>query len=179
MRVFTRQALEGLAYLHQQDIIHCDIKCDNLLISPAHGVELIKLADFGVAIRVGTNNQGGSPHWMSPEAFTEKPSKPRDIWAVGCTVAEMLTGEMPWPSLKGKTCALYRISRSRSRPPLKPGFILTPEAFSFYNACTQLDAALRPTAEQLLCHAIFRRPCACEALCSVSVQPSPPAQGAA
>ncbi len=94
--------LKGLEYLHHQGVIHRDIKGDNILI-PAKGTLELKVADFGVATKqTGTNKVVGTPYWMAPEVI-EKRSQHNsacDIWSVGCTVIELLTGK-PKPDLAG------------------------------------------------------------------------------
>ncbi|CAH2049726.1 unnamed protein product [Thlaspi arvense] len=57
----------------------------------------------------------GSPHWMAPEAVMRKDSNPRlacavDIWSLGCTVIEMLTGRPPWNELNGNE-GLFEITK--------------------------------------------------------------------
>ncbi|KAH9692686.1 mitogen-activated protein kinase kinase kinase 5 [Citrus sinensis] len=99
VRNFTRHILNGLAYLHSTNTIHRDIKGANLLVD-ASGV--VKLADFGMA-------KHGSPNWMAPEvikAVMQKDGNPKlalavDIWSLGCTVIEMLTGKPPWSEFEG------------------------------------------------------------------------------
>ncbi|KAH9794923.1 mitogen-activated protein kinase kinase kinase 5 [Citrus sinensis] len=97
VRNFTRQILNGLAYLHSTNTIHRDIKGANLLVD-ASGV--VKLADFGI----GKHLRGlsyelslkGSPYWMAPEvmqADIQKDGNHRvallaDIWSLGCIVIE-------------------------------------------------------------------------------------------
>ncbi|ERN00041.1 hypothetical protein AMTR_s00105p00070700 [Amborella trichopoda] len=69
--VYIAQVLEGLVYLHEQGVIHRDIKGANIL-STKEG--LVKLADFGVATKlteadVNTHSVVGTPYWMAPEDF--------------------------------------------------------------------------------------------------------------
>ncbi|KAH9692688.1 mitogen-activated protein kinase kinase kinase 5 [Citrus sinensis] len=90
VRNFTRHILNGLAYLHSTNTIHRDIKGANLLVD-ASGV--VKLADFGMAKHV-------------IKAVMQKDGNPKlalavDIWSLGCTVIEMLTGKPPWSEFEG------------------------------------------------------------------------------
>uniref|UniRef100_A0A914XLI6 Protein kinase domain-containing protein n=1 Tax=Plectus sambesii TaxID=2011161 RepID=A0A914XLI6_9BILA len=109
---YIAQVLEALDYIHSKDngIVHCDLKCDNLLLDGKGG---IKLGDFGVAVKkiINTINQsrfthgptkGGSLYWMAPELLNDEDTygRPVDIWSLGCTIVEMLTGEPPYRKLK-------------------------------------------------------------------------------
>ena len=102
IRVFTRQILEGLEFLHQRKTAHRDIKGGNILVDH-EGV--VKLADFGASKRIEhlvTLNSGfkslkGTPYWMAPEVIKQTGhGRQADIWSVGCTVIEMATGKPPW-----------------------------------------------------------------------------------
>ncbi|XP_044511918.1 mitogen-activated protein kinase kinase kinase 5-like isoform X2 [Mangifera indica] len=107
VRNFTRHILSGLAYLHSTRTIHRDIKGANLLVD-AFGV--VKLTDFGMAKHLtGLSYElslKGSPYWMAPEVMQSVMQKDAhsnlalavDIWSLGCTVIEMLTGRPPWAS---------------------------------------------------------------------------------
>ena len=75
----------------------------NILITKGE----VKLADFGIAIKTNGNRDGlpaemaGSPWWMAPEVIENHPVTPAcDIWAVGVTAIELLTGEPPYFSMK-------------------------------------------------------------------------------
>ena len=107
---YIKQILLGLKYLHSQGIVHRDIKGANILFTKKG---IVKLADFGVAAKLteaGRDNQVvGSAYWMAPEVIEMKGqiSAACDIWSLGCTVIELLTGQQPWHRRIGriKNCA--------------------------------------------------------------------------
>jgi mitogen-activated protein kinase kinase kinase len=97
-RVYTKQILLGLRYLHRHEIVHRDIKGANILVDPSG---LCKLADFGassfIAELVAAENPSinGTISWMAPEVIRQESHGNKvDIWSVGCTVVEMLTGKL-------------------------------------------------------------------------------------
>lgn len=119
--VYLRQVVEGLAYLHQQGIIHRDIKAANILTMHDGSV---KLADFGSAVKAGVEKDAkeaavdavGSPYWMAPEVIEQKQlTTSSDIWSVGCLLIELLTGKPPYADLEPLS-ALFRVV-DRGRPP--------------------------------------------------------------
>ncbi|KAK3236543.1 MAP3K epsilon protein kinase 1, partial [Cymbomonas tetramitiformis] len=109
--VYISQVLEGLQYLHDQGVIHNDVKGANILTTKEG---LVKLADFGVAMKLSEagkkeHNVVGTPYWMAPEVIEMcGASYASDIWGVGCTVIELLTGYPPYFDL-APMAALFRI----------------------------------------------------------------------
>ena len=111
--VYISQVLEGLLYLHEQGVIHRDIKGANILTNKDGSV---KLADFGVSSRAagpvvdgGDHEVVGSPYWMAPEVIEQSgASTASDIWSVGCVVVELLEGKPPYGNLAPMQ-ALWRI----------------------------------------------------------------------
>ncbi|KAG0210970.1 hypothetical protein BGX28_008678 [Mortierella sp. GBA30] len=81
----------GLAYLHSLDIIHCDIKRANILLTKYNEA---KICDFGLAKRVGEKGRGGTLQWMAPELLQDPPqySSKSDIYALGMVMWEMASG---------------------------------------------------------------------------------------
>ncbi|KAL0097788.1 kinase-like domain-containing protein, partial [Phycomyces blakesleeanus] len=95
MRI-TRDALEGLAYLHSRKYIHRDIKCDNMMIDWG-GV--VKIGDFGLAIPFNKIKRGvaGTFRWMAPEVISKERYDSRaDIWSLGISLIEMMDRLPPY-----------------------------------------------------------------------------------
>lgn len=104
---FIKEVANGLAYLHGNDIIHRDIKPDNIL-KDEQGNYVI--SDFGLSTKMrstlrkasarqnDSSNQAGTIGYMAPEMFSAKPNavKATDVWALGATIYEIATGEMPF-----------------------------------------------------------------------------------
>ncbi|KAH9470133.1 hypothetical protein Pst134EA_007399 [Puccinia striiformis f. sp. tritici] len=147
--VYICQVLEGLLYLHEQGVIHRDIKGSNILATKEGGV---KLADFGVATRTGglsDNAVVGSPYWMAPEVVDQSgATTASDIWSVGCVVIELLEGKPPYYFLDPMP-ALFRIVNDDC-PPLPES--ASPIARDFLLQCFQKDQNLRISAKKLLKH---------------------------
>ncbi|WCJ18441.1 Mitogen-activated protein kinase kinase kinase 1 [Euphorbia peplus] len=164
---YTRQILNGLRYLHDRGVLHRDIKCANILVD-ANGS--VKLADFGLAKATQSNDIKsckGTAFWMAPEVVNLKNRTyglAADIWSLGCSVLEMLTGRPPYSHLEGMQ-AIYRIGKGE--PPLVPD-TLSKDAQDFIHRCLQVNPNNRPTAVQLLDHPFVKRP-----IQHFSVPPSP------
>jgi serine/threonine protein kinase len=91
------QVCSGLQYAHQHGIVHRDVKPGNILLLPG---DRVKILDFGIACTTGTRdaNMAGTIAYMSPEQIQGDPLDPRaDIYALGVSAYEMVTGEMPFP----------------------------------------------------------------------------------
>ncbi|XP_056628265.1 STE20-like kinase b isoform X1 [Triplophysa dalaica] len=103
IRVVCKQVLEALLYLHDNNVIHRDLKAGNILLTLDGDV---KLADFGVSAKNTKTLQRrdsfiGTPYWMAPEVVMCETSKDRpydykaDIWSLGVTLIELAQIEPP------------------------------------------------------------------------------------
>ncbi|OIW23703.1 hypothetical protein CONLIGDRAFT_140671 [Coniochaeta ligniaria NRRL 30616] len=150
--VYMTQVLQGLQYLHDQGVIHRDIKGANILTTKDGTV---KLADFGVSTSTlaGPDKEAqvvGTPYWMAPEIIQlSGATSASDIWSVGCTVIELLQGKPPYHNLAAMP-ALFAIVND-DHPPLPEG--VSPAARDFLMQCFQKDPNLRVSAKKLLKHA--------------------------
>ncbi|XP_039612308.1 striated muscle preferentially expressed protein kinase isoform X1 [Polypterus senegalus] len=100
IRSFMRQILEGISYLHQNNILHLDIKPENILMADSTS-EQIRICDFGNAKEVTPEDaqycKYGTPEFVAPEIVNQTPvSKATDIWPVGVISYLCLTGVSPF-----------------------------------------------------------------------------------
>lgn len=147
--LYTAQVLQGLLFLHEQGVIHRDIKGANILTTKEG---LVKLADFGVATKAQGLAEGsvvGTPYWMAPEVIElSGATTASDVWSLGCTVIELLDGKPPYHKLAPMP-ALFRIVND-DHPPIPEG--VSPLVRDFLMQCFQKDPNLRVTAKKLLKH---------------------------
>ncbi|KAJ3102497.1 hypothetical protein HDU97_000456 [Phlyctochytrium planicorne] len=155
--LYTGQVLCGLSFLHDQGVIHRDIKAATAqnILTTKHGV--VKLADFGVAAKISeaaSPNAVGSPYWMAPEVIELFGSTPAsDIWSVGCTVIELLQGHPPYFQLNALT-ALFHIVQD-DHPPFPDN--ISNNLREFLLRCLHKDFNMRPNASSLLKHSWIER----------------------
>ncbi|XP_024004494.1 mitogen-activated protein kinase kinase kinase 17 [Eutrema salsugineum] len=149
IRSYTSQILKGLMYLHERGIVHCDLKSRNVLVEETGAV--LKIADMGCAKSVGESEFSGTPAFMAPEvARGEEQRFPADVWTLGCTVIEMMTGSNPWPELNDVVAAMYTIGFSGESPEI-PGWV-SEKGKDFLINCFKKDPKQRLTVEELLKH---------------------------
>ncbi|XP_026365817.2 mitogen-activated protein kinase kinase kinase 19 isoform X2 [Ursus arctos] len=161
---YTRQILQGVAYLHENCVVHRDIKGNNVMLMPTG---IIKLIDFGCAKRLawaglnGTHSDmlksmHGTPYWMAPEVINESGyGRKSDIWSIGCTVFEMATGKPPLASMDRMAAMFYIGAHRGLMPPLPEHF--SENAADFVRVCLTRDQHERPSAAQLLKHSFLMR----------------------
>jgi len=119
---------------------------------------VVKLADFGVATdlsdAVKNISFAGTPYWMAPEVIemSEHATSACDIWSVGCTVIELLTGKPPRYNMD-QFAAMIKIV-NEPMPQLED---ITPELKDFMLKCFIKDPKLRPDAGSLIGHPWFAK----------------------
>ena len=140
------QILEGLKYLHENNIMHRDIKCANIFLMK-NG--LLKLGDLNVSkiAKLGiAQTQTGTPYYISPEIWEEKPYDYKcDIWSVGCIIYEMCTLHPPF-----RGTSLHELYKN-----IKNGYYIPISNYSndikdIISMMLVIDNKKRASAEQLL-----------------------------
>nr|XP_020514079.1 cyclin-dependent kinase-like 5 [Labrus bergylta] len=186
-RQYLYQILRAVAFCHQQNIIHRDIKPENILISQG---DLIKLCDFGFARTMTMPTDGGvytdyvATRWYrAPELLVgdTKYGKPVDVWAVGCLLLEMLTGQPLFPGdsdldqifhivrcfgnltahhqelfYRNPVFSGVRLPQCSGRVPLEQRFpLIATNALDIAQNCLQMDPESRAHCSELLDHPLF------------------------
>ncbi|KAI4994667.1 hypothetical protein ZWY2020_034308 [Hordeum vulgare] len=158
-RRVLRRVAAALHYLHDvAGVVHGDVKGRNVLVGGGGaGYGGSKLADFGAARLVSEpapRGPRGTPAWMAPEVARGGASTPpSDVWSLGCTAVELLTGKRPWSEIGGALEVgelLLHIGYGGKRPELPAR--LSEACNDFLDKCLRRDAGERWSCEQLLRH---------------------------
>ncbi|KAI8022243.1 Serine/threonine-protein kinase STY46 [Camellia lanceoleosa] len=134
---------KGMNYLHQNNIIHRDLKAANLLMDEN---EVVKVADFGVArVKAQTGvmtAETGTYRWMAPEVIEHKPYDHKaDIFSFGVVLWELLTGKLPYEYLTPLQAAVGVVQKGL-RPTIPNNTL--PKLAELLERCWQQDPTLRP-----------------------------------
>ncbi|XP_043930876.1 mitogen-activated protein kinase kinase kinase 19 [Protopterus annectens] len=156
---YTKQILKGVKYLHDNNVVHRDIKGNNIMVMPP---DTLKLIDFGCAKRLLCTSKTeaemgilksmhGTPYWMAPEVINGTGhGRKSDIWSIGCTVFEMATGKPPLAHMN-RMAAMFHIGSHKDLMPSLPDHC-SEHARDFVQLCLTSDQRERPSAKQLLQH---------------------------
>ncbi|XP_064593882.1 serine/threonine-protein kinase PAK 3-like, partial [Zonotrichia leucophrys gambelii] len=153
----SRECLQGLDFLHSNNVIHRDVKSDNILLRTDGSV---KLTDFGLSTQLNSEQSRpclvvGTPWWMAPEVATGQPYGPKvDIWSFGIVGIEMLEKEPPyWDQ---SHASARRLIAKVGTPKLQHPKLLSALLRDFLSCCLQRDEEQRWSAKELLQHPFVR-----------------------
>ncbi|XP_024938209.1 calcium/calmodulin-dependent protein kinase type II alpha chain isoform X5 [Cephus cinctus] len=152
-----QQILESVHHCHHNGVVHRDLKPENLLLASKAKGAAVKLADFGLAIEVQSEQQAwfgfaGTPGYLSPEVLKKEPyGKPVDIWACGVILYILLVGYPPfWDEDQHR---LYSQIKTGSYDYPSPEWdTVTPEAKNLINQMLTVNPGKRITASEALKH---------------------------
>ncbi|XP_034412659.1 probable serine/threonine-protein kinase MARK-A isoform X2 [Cyclopterus lumpus] len=183
-RQYLYQILRAAAFCHQQNIIHRDIKPENILISQG-GV--VKMCDFGFARTMASPAEGGvytdyvATRWYRAPELLVGDTKPVDVWAVGCLLLEMLTGQPLFPGdsdldqiyhivrcfgnltahhqelfYRNPVFSGVRLPEYSCRVRLEQRFpVIAPAALDLAQSCLEMDPERRAQCSELQEHPLF------------------------
>ncbi|XP_039002810.1 serine/threonine-protein kinase STY46-like isoform X2 [Hibiscus syriacus] len=140
---------KGMNYMHQNNIIHRDLKAPNLLMDEN---EVVKVADFGVA-RVKAQSgvmtaETGTYRWMAPEVIEHKPYDHKaDVFSFGIVLWELLTGKLPYECLTPLQAAVGVVQKGL-RPTIPKNN--NPKLAELLDRCWQQDPTSRPDFSEII-----------------------------
>ncbi|XP_068574387.1 myosin light chain kinase, smooth muscle [Cebidichthys violaceus] len=152
---YMHQILEGIAYMHQQNIVHLDLKPENIVCVDTTGTS-IKIIDFGLASRLDGNTplkvMHGTPEFVAPEVINYEPVfLTTDMWSIGVICYILLSGESPFQGNNdAETLAL--VTAAQWEFDEESFDEITDEAKHFISSLLNKDTRRRMSCEEALAH---------------------------
>ncbi|XP_066498232.1 myosin light chain kinase, smooth muscle isoform X2 [Hoplias malabaricus] len=152
---YMRQILQGIQYMHQQNIVHLDLKPENIVCMDKTGIQ-IKIIDFGLASKLDPSNplkvMHGTPEFVAPEVINFEPiCLATDMWSIGVICFILLSGESPFQgdsdseTLALVTAAQWEFDEESFED-------ITDKAKDFISSLLHKDVRRRMNCEEALSH---------------------------
>ncbi|OMJ67933.1 hypothetical protein SteCoe_34771 [Stentor coeruleus] len=157
---YIKQALESVAYLHSKNIIHRDIKLENLMLESNEPNALLKLIDFGTSVIRSSfkdmKNRRGTISYLPPEAFENKYNEKCDIWSIGVIMYILISGKMPFGG-RNEEELIRCITRSSLYIKGPEWAKISPTAIDLLKKLIEPNPDLRISAHEALNHPWFSK----------------------
>ncbi|XP_062294317.1 myosin light chain kinase, smooth muscle [Scomber scombrus] len=152
---YMQQIVEGISFMHQQNIIHLDLKPENIVCVDTTGTS-VKIIDFGLASRLDSNTplkvMHGTPEFVAPEVISYEPvCLATDMWSIGVICYILLSGESPFQgNSDAETLAL--VTAAQWEFDEESFDEITDEAKNFISSLLNKDSRRRMCCEEALAH---------------------------
>ncbi|XP_078536545.1 serine/threonine-protein kinase 17B [Lissotriton helveticus] len=155
------QIIEGVHFLHQNDVVHLDLKPQNILLSSLNPLGDIKIVDFGLSRKLGHAAElreiMGTPEYVAPEILSYEPiTTATDLWSIGVISYMLLTGESPFLGADKQETYL-NVSQVNVDYPEETFASVSELAVDFMKTLLVRNPEDRATAEACLSHSWLRQ----------------------
>ncbi|TWW70219.1 serine/threonine kinase 17a like [Takifugu flavidus] len=152
----AKQILTGVAFLHRNNVVHLDLKPQNILLTSARPLGDIRIVDFGLSRRMDSITEVreilGTPEYVAPEILNYEPiSTATDMWSIGVLIYVMLTGESPFLG-DDKQETFLNISQVNIDYSQDTFEGISSQAIDFIKSLLVKNPRKRATAEEALTH---------------------------
>ncbi|XP_036445146.1 myosin light chain kinase, smooth muscle [Colossoma macropomum] len=152
---YMRQILQGIQYMHQQNIIHLDLKPENIVCVDKTGIQ-VKIIDFGLAAKLDPSNpvkvMHGTPEFVAPEVINYEPIYlATDMWSIGVICYILLSGESPFLG-DSDSETLAHVTAARWEFDEESFEDITDQAKDFISSLLHKDVRRRMSCEEALAH---------------------------
>uniref|UniRef100_A0A673BHH6 Serine/threonine-protein kinase 17A n=1 Tax=Sphaeramia orbicularis TaxID=375764 RepID=A0A673BHH6_9TELE len=152
----AKQILNGVAFLHRNNVVHLDLKPQNILLTCARPLGDIRIVDFGLSRRMDNITEVreilGTPEYVAPEILNYEPiSTATDMWSIGVLIYFMLTGDSPFLG-DNKQVTFLNISQVNIDYSEDTFEGISSLAIDFIKSVLVKDPRMRATAEECLNH---------------------------
>ncbi|XP_073674607.1 myosin light chain kinase, smooth muscle [Garra rufa] len=159
---YMRQILEGIQYMHQKNIIHLDLKPENIVCMDRTGIQ-IKIIDFGLASKLDPNTplkvMHGTPEFVAPEVINFEPvCLATDMWSIGVICYILLSGESPFQG-ESDTETLSLVTAAQWEFDEESFEDITDMAKDFISSLLSKDVRRRISCEEALAHSWLAYTC--------------------
>ncbi|KAJ7113530.1 kinase-like domain-containing protein, partial [Mycena epipterygia] len=142
----------GLEYLHENHVVHGDLKALNVLVTPSCRA---CIADFGLASIADamTVSRGGTGRYLAPELFRgDKAHFGSDVYAYACVCYEILTGQVPFHEFPNDMTVMFHVldGKRPSQPSSCSGTPALDSIWELLQDCWQEKPDMRPTAVEIV-----------------------------
>lgn len=148
----SRMILSAVAYMHERNVVHRDLKYENIMFANHGPQSEIKIIDYGLSKKFGPDEQYfrdgvGTIYTMAPQVLEGKYTSACDLWSVGCITYALLSSQVPFYANKRRKL-VEQIKKGKYDFKGRRWSVVSRQAKDFVADLLQVDPDVRPTADE-------------------------------